>query len=147
MHPHAVGHAIALVGGGDLVRADYLTIAQDRLNVPSARRSTKVNLLRGRLASAGLARGAGPWLPAAGWGKHTRVGLVSTGVHPLPAEQRVREALAKVDFAYVRTHEAADRLAAAGMSSDRVLVAPDMIFAHPWLNEPEALRAEVTTSP
>ncbi|MFE1665828.1 polysaccharide pyruvyl transferase family protein [Microbacterium sp. P02] len=123
---------VALVGGGDLLRFDNRTVAMDHLSVPSADRGKRINRLRARWFGARhFLNGPGAWAPAEPWISTGPSVLISAGVHTVPADSAAQKAVANYRAAWVRTHNGADRLAGAGVARDRIVVAPDMIFAMP----------------
>jgi hypothetical protein len=131
-----------MVGGGDLIRPDHLTVGLDHLEVPTHVRARNV---RHRVRAEAFRRrhmlqGPGPWLPASGWGA-ARMVLASVGVHALPRDEATRQAVQHIDRAWVRTAVAAERLIAVGLERDRTIVAPDMAFAIAELFDVPALRA------
>lgn len=131
-----------LVGGGDLLRTDRRTVALDHLEVPSHERPRN---LRHRLHAEVFVRrrmlpGPGPWLPLNGWRATTTV-AASVGVHELPLDPSTNRAVQHLDYAWVRTSAAAERLGRAGLARDRLLVAPDVAFAINGLVDVAAVRA------
>lgn len=136
------GADVALVGGGDLLRFDNRTVAMDHLSVPSSLRAGRVNRLRARWFGARhFLPGPGAWAPAEPWIRSGPSVLISAGVHTVPADAASRSAVANYRAAWVRTHNGADRLAGAGVARERIVVAPDMIFALPDFERSEQVRA------
>lgn len=131
---------VAFVGGGDVLRFDKRTVAMDHLSVPTDRRGARVNRLRARLfARRRFLPGPGTWAPAEDWLPGRPAVLISAGVHTVPPTAAARAAVSRYRAAWVRTHGGAEHLAGAGITEDRIVVAPDMIFAMPDLETPDAV--------
>lgn len=140
-HVRSSGATAALVGGGDILRFDNRTVAMDHLSVPSADRHHKVNRLRARwFARRHFLPGPGAWAPTEPWLEHGPAVLISAGVHTVPPDPATQRAVANYRAAWVRTHDGADRLTGAGIPRERIVVGPDMIFALPDLERPDAVR-------
>ena len=139
---HAVrdsGADVAFVGGGDIVRFDTLTVAMDHRSVPTGDRGRRLTRLRSRsFARRHFLPGPGVWVPEDGWLEHGRSVLLSVGVHTVPDTSAAHRAMSRYDAAWVRTANGAERLAGAGVDAQRITVAPDMVFALPELQAPEA---------
>jgi hypothetical protein len=136
------GADIALVGGGDILRFDTRTVALDHLSVPTDRRHHRVERLRARLFGARhFLPGPGVWAPSQPWLPGRPSVLISAGVHTVPDQPAARAAVAAYRAAWVRTGNGADRLAGAGIPRERIVVAPDMIFALPDLERPDEVAA------
>lgn len=137
---------VALVGGGDLLRFDNRTVAMDHLSVPSADRANRLNRLRARrFASRHFLPGPGAWAPSRPWIRTGPSVLISAGVHTVPDDPTSRSAVANYRAAWVRTHNGADRLAGAGVARERIVVAPDMIFALPEFQHAAGVRSRGET--
>lgn len=133
---------VAFVGGGDVLRFDGRTVAMDHLSVPSDRRASRVNRLRARaFARRRFLPGPGTWAPAGEWLPGRPAVLISAGVHTVPPNAAAHAAVSRYRAAWVRTLGGADHLAGAGIPRERIIVAPDMIFAMPDLEAPDAVAA------
>ncbi len=132
---------VALAGGGDILRFDKRTVAMDHLSVPTERRGSRVNRVRARVfAHRHFLPGAGPWAPAEPWISTGPSILISAGVHTVPETPEARRAVSNYRAAWVRTENGAERLAGAGVAAERIVVAPDMIFALPDYADSERVR-------
>ncbi|MDN3497254.1 polysaccharide pyruvyl transferase family protein [Planococcus sp. APC 4015] len=132
---------VALVGGGDILRFNNRTVALDHLSVPTSHRHWRINRLRARqFARKRFLPGPGVWAPAAPWLAERPSVLISAGVHTVPDNPAARSAVTNYRAAWVRTQHGADHLTGAGIPAERVVLAPDMIFALPDLDRPDAVR-------
>ncbi|MEW2012585.1 MULTISPECIES: hypothetical protein [Microbacterium] len=128
-----------LVGGGDLLRLDTTTVALDHMAVPEAERHgfwvrLRVEAFRRRH----YLRGPGVWLPQDDWITGVPTALVSVGARRLAPDTRVQAAVSRLKGVWARTPYAAHQIGALGLDVDRIVVAPDMIFAHPALSAQRA---------
>jgi hypothetical protein len=127
-----------LVGGGDLVRFDTTTVALDHMAVPEAQRHGHLLRLRAKLfARRHFLAGPGVWLPEEDWVPGAATVLVSVGARRMAHDARARAAVSRVKGVWVRTAHAAQQFEAAGVDGERIVLAPDMIFAHPALSDPD----------
>ncbi len=123
-----------------MLRFDGRTVAMDHLSIPSDRRGSRVHRVRARLfARRRFLPGPGTWAPADEWLPGRPAVLISAGVHTVPPNPAARAAVARYRAAWVRTHGGAEHLAGAGIPRERIVVAPDMIFAMPDLESPDAV--------
>lgn len=130
---------LALVGGGDILRFDPRTVALDHLSVPTSHRHWRVNRLRAKLfARRRFLAGPGPWAPRDPWIEDGPSVLVSAGVHTVPDSAAARSAVSNYRAAWARTQHGIDHLAGAGIPRERLVLAPDMIFALPELDAVDA---------
>lgn len=141
-HVRQSGAHVAIVGGGDLLRFDRRTVALDHLSVPTADRGSGIETLRARwFARRHFLAGPGPWVPSTPWLPAGPSILISVGVHTVPDDSSARMAVRQYHSAWVRTQNGAVRLKQAGVPLERIVVAPDMVFALPELLNPEPTRA------
>ena len=128
--------AAVLVGGGDLVRFDTTTVALDHMAIPEAQRHGRLLRLRAELfARRHFLNGPGVWLPEADWVPGAPTVLVSVGARRMAHDPRARAAVSRLKGVWVRTTHAARQFEAAGVSPERIVRAPDMVFAHPALSD------------
>ncbi|BDV29528.1 polysaccharide pyruvyl transferase family protein [Microbacterium terricola] len=133
------GAAAVLVGGGDLVRFDTTTVALDHMAVPQEQRHGRLLRLRAALfARRHFLAGPGVWLPRDDWVPGAPTVLVSVGARRMAHDVQARAAVSRAAAVWVRTSHAASQFEAAGVDPDRIVLAPDMIFAHPALSDPDA---------
>lgn len=136
------GADVAFAGGGDILRFDHRTVAMDHLSVPTGRRGSRLHRLRAKLfAARHFLPGPGAWAPDEPWLEDRPAVLISAGVHTVPDTDAARRAVRNYRAAWVRTSNGADRLSGAGIPRERIVVAPDMIFALPDLERADAVRA------
>ena len=127
-----------LVGGGDLIRFDTTTVALDHMAVPEAQRHGRLLRLRAELfARRHFLAGPGVWLPQEDWVPGAPTVLVSVGARRMTHDARARSVVSRVRGVWVRTSHAARQFEAAGVGAERIVRAPDMIFAHPALSDPD----------
>lgn len=127
-----------LVGGGDLVRFDTTTVALDHMAIPEAQRHGHLLRLRAKwFARRHFLTGPGVWLPQDDWVPGAPTILVSVGARRMAHDERARAAVGKLKGVWVRTSHAAHQFEAAGVDVERIVRAPDMVFAHPALVDPE----------
>ncbi|WP_394280182.1 polysaccharide pyruvyl transferase family protein [Microbacterium sp.] len=130
--------AAVLVGGGDLVRFDTTTVALDHMAIPQAQRHGRLLRLRAEwFARRHFLAGPGVWLPHDDWVPGAPTVLVSVGARRMAHNAQARAAVSRVKGVWVRTSHAAQQFEAAGVDPGRVVLAPDMIFAHPALANQE----------
>lgn len=135
------GAAAVLVGGGDLIRFDTLTVALDHMSVPHERRRGRLLKWRAEsFARRHLADGPGAWMPTLPWIPGAPTALVSVGIHTPPPTSEVARAFSQVKAAWARTASGAEQLRTAGVDPDNIVLAPDMIFGLAELMQPEAAR-------
>lgn len=133
---------VALVGGGDILRFNNRTVALDHLSVPTSHRHWKINRLRAKAFSRRhFLPGPGAWAPAEPWLADGPSVLISAGVHTVPDSSAARAAVTNYRAAWVRTQHGADHLSGAGIPRERIVLAPDMIFALPDLDRADDVRA------
>ena len=141
-HVHESGADVALVGGGDVLRFDRRTVALDHLSIPTADRGSRIASLRARwFAQRHFLGGPGPWVPDKPWLRGRPAILISVGVHTVPSVGSAQRAVCQYRAAWVRTQNGSDRLTGAGVPRERIIVAPDMVFALPEMLEPDRTRA------
>lgn len=125
-----------LVGGGDLVRFDTTTVALDHMAIPEDQRHGRLVRLRAALfARRHLLRGPGAWLPEEDWVPGAPTVLVSVGARRVTHDARTRAAVSRLKGVWVRSSHAGRQLADIGVESERIVRAPDMVFAHPALSD------------
>lgn len=128
--------AAVLVGGGDLVRFDTTTVALDHMAIPEAERHGRLLRLRAAwFARRHFLAGPGVWLPEDDWVRGAPTVLVSVGARRMAHDARARAVVARLRGVWVRTSHAAQQFQAAGVDATRIVLAPDMVFAHPALSD------------
>jgi hypothetical protein len=120
-----------VVGGGDIIRTDLVTVAQDHLNASMRMRQGRLGRLRAkRIVRRYLSTGPGPWLLAdPRWVGGIPLGWASVGVRQLEPKPLLEEAIAAVSAAWIRTTRGVDAAIAAGVPRERCSLGPDAVFA------------------